>query len=466
MSSLASRLRVTRAVGNQAPRWPYRINRASPLVPGEPVFLGLTPGLRAPLDISIPRHAIATQVAPARAILDGGHAFDFNGSSQYIDYADEEDFDFATGDKMTVAFTVVPRGMGGGLEHILGKWGQSSNADGWAVFGNTVSGAISLVWDNGNESDDYVSTTSLTNGAAYRVVFVRDGTTEQRAYVNGKRVETKTSSTTVSNSAAAFAVGHQASISGRHFDGILGNVLILKGVAWTDAQARHDYDPQTRWGLYDELGLRTFVLPAPTGAAVTTLDLSLEAAVRRQFALTMDLDAAVQAVRSAQTDLHAAVQREAQADADLNAALQAAQTLSSALSAAVSRVLTVSASLDASLTGDGISFVLASLEAAVRRLVTTSSGLDAAVETAVTTLADLDAVVALAGEAAAALDAVVERVAVLLGAGLDAAVLGTPSLTARLDAAVGTVILPAKSRTGTHPGRGATYVIPPGDRRH
>ncbi|MFQ5774185.1 MAG: hypothetical protein ACE5GS_06695 [Kiloniellaceae bacterium] len=199
-----------------------------------------------------------------------------------------------------------------------------------------------------------------------------------------------------------------------------------------------------------------------------------DAALARLVAMTAELEAGIQTVRTAQAGLQAAVQGAAEKPAVLDGVLQAAQTLTGAIEAAVSRAFVMAASLDANLTGEGIKVLAASLDAAVRKLVPVAAGLDAAVREARATLAGVDAAVALESGLAAVLDGVAKRAALLAGVGLEAALRGTTDFSAALDAVIGAVVLPGRTRTFVVPARGGhsvhgdvrTLVVPAGNRRH
>ena len=491
MSALSSRgavLRAHRAIGGRAPLWPFRINRGSPhaedLIAAFPLMNGsgtveLLSGRLGGESGPVPATEATFGAAPADAQVRGVFAPEFGGAftDDAILYDDPPStWELTQTNRITISAWIHPRSNGESAQPRIVDTDASRTGDnsGYTFrFGNDTFNTSQrrLDFSYNGLGGDFRAT--MANDTGYvlnewnHVACVADlDAGAVRFFRNGDFLQQDSIKTgSINASGDPLAIGRDSQRAAREFDGWIMDLRIW-GRTFSDRQVRGLYDPQTRWDLFEELSPRPIVLPAAAGAAAKTVDLSLEAAVRRQVALTANLDAAVRAVRSAQANLQAAVRAEFETDADLEAALQAAQSLSATLDSAVARVLTVTASLDASLTGEGISFALASLDAAVRRLVIASSGLDAALERAATTLAGLDAVVALGGEAATALDAVAARVAVLLSAGLDAAVLGTPSLAAALDAAIGTVVLPAKSRTAIHPGRGPIYRIPPGNRRH
>lgn len=181
------------------------------------------------------------------ATFDNSRDFE-SGNSEFFEHADNAEFDF-TG-AFTISAWVKPETNTSGT--IVGKWvGPNKN-----YLFQLSSGKIQAIGSSDGSTDDVSVTggTTLNTGTWYHVAVVYEPSTRLEVYVNGATDGTDSSSVPASlhNGSSAFRVG--AHTGGAYYDGLMNDVILTKGTAYSDAQISDLYDlygtaPATALGI-------------------------------------------------------------------------------------------------------------------------------------------------------------------------------------------------------------------------
>ncbi len=467
------------AVGNKAPRWPFALDRASPLArelaATWPLFAGPGVGLKDHSGNGAHLVLGAGTLEPSWATRPGldARALDFDGGDEvHVAAGDVAALDI-TGDRITLSAWIRPDDTGNANgRRIVSKRTDSGGSDVYALFTITPSGGE--IWFRlriGGADRNLVFATAVTTGIWQHWAGTYDGTT-MRLYRNGVEVASQPQTGNIANSARAVHLGHREG-EARHFDGAIANAAIWSRCL-SAAEIRALYNPSTRWDLWRELAVPRIFPEIAGGVTARTRSASLAAALQRQVSLSAVADAALRAEAVLTALADAALQRVVPRSAGLDAAAKAIKSAQVDLGAALKRSLEATAALDANLTSQGLSQRVAGIDGAIQRLNALSGALEAALRASIQGAAELDAWLALNLSRTAGLNAVARRGYQLSGTALQGILRATPDRAAALDAVIGLVIAAAASRTHKVGARGRNRVaggqrrsvIPSGSRRH
>ncbi len=159
---------------------------------------------------------------------------DFNGSSDYATVADDSDLRLATGN-FTVEAWFRLDSVGSDDIHLLSKRDSTTSWDGWVlgVTGTASPYGSGQVFFARSESDDIVSSTSVTTGAWAHVAFVNDPTAgEVRLYLDGVE-EDAAAMASPNSTSSSLLLGRDSATSAGYLDGQLAEVRISQGARYS-----------------------------------------------------------------------------------------------------------------------------------------------------------------------------------------------------------------------------------------
>lgn len=154
----------------------------------------------------------------------------FDGTGDYIDTLDSEDFNVGSGD-FTIDFWVRVPSLPGS---VLGVFGQESAAGTDASFQCLIDsfGQIELTI-NSDSSSKSKKTSAITVNTWNHVAFVRNSNV-LRVFTNGSMDTLDVTGFIVHNSAAKFTIGRLGELVGYNFNGWIDEFRFSKGIArWT-----------------------------------------------------------------------------------------------------------------------------------------------------------------------------------------------------------------------------------------
>jgi len=152
----------------------------------------------------------------------GGHtlgAYNFAGNGNYIELANEANFDFST--VFSVTLWMKTNGFTNAWEQLIGK-GDSA----WAIERQNTQNTLSFTTFNASGvSDNLVGTTNVANNAWHHVAVVFTGTTKT-LYVDGQVNATKTYNQTLRNNNVKVRLGFNSEFTTGQYGGFLDDVRI------------------------------------------------------------------------------------------------------------------------------------------------------------------------------------------------------------------------------------------------
>ena len=469
-----------RAIGNEAPAWPFAIDPGSPqargLVEVFPFWEGAGTALNGLADSGI---AGSFQGSPTWAVQStfGKPALDFSGDGG----TDEVSFGNIQHARLTfdwdTAFSIWIRcrpdrfdqddgtlfAKTGGtntsrqlllrIDQTTGNtevYANAGGAGGWTLIltGSAVTVDHDLV---------YVLTNDGSKTAAGVKLFVYDLTTH--SFVDNGAAAT-TAPQDGSDQTGACSMGRRQGSD--EFDGLIDE-LRFYSIALTPAEVAHSVLPETRWDLYREDHVPQ-VWPAVAGGPIV-VTASLQSVLRRQASIFGALDSALRAELLLSAVSEAALRATKVQAVGIESAVLALKAAQGDLDAALRDARESLTALDASLTSEGLSQRIAALNAAVRRLKDRSASLEAAVAAVGVGTAGLDAPLAFGLQGSADLDLVAALSVERSDSVLEAVLRAMNDRIAALDAVIGMVAAAAGSRTlkvATH----RSHAVPAGKRRH
>lgn len=165
----------------------------------------------------------SVQVDTAQSVF-GGASILFNGASDYLSLADNDDWDFGTGD-FTIDFRVRFASIGA-THTLLSNYAGSSS--GWAVQLRDTGTTLNFSW-----GDALLVTRSWSpsTNTWYHVAIIRAAGVIG-LYVNGTLLgATASVSTSLSGSSAALNIGRLPTLGLQYFAGWMDEIRISKGIA-------------------------------------------------------------------------------------------------------------------------------------------------------------------------------------------------------------------------------------------
>lgn len=172
-----------------------------------------------------------------------GNARDFESSSaQFFDHADAAALSGPGDDDFTICLYINPESQADG-NALVSKWPGGGNSEYLLRWVN--SGGIRLQWfcsADGSAADNVIASTfgALSNGTWHSVVAVQDSVNNEiRLYVNGTKDSTSHAGG-VFNGTGSFFVADDG--GGARFDGLMDELVIIKGYAFTDADATEHWN--------------------------------------------------------------------------------------------------------------------------------------------------------------------------------------------------------------------------------
>lgn len=166
----------------------------------------------------------------------------FNGSSQYMYYADHDDWDFGTGQFLLGGW--FKRG-GSDVYEMITHGGNGGVVDvaGWSLMSGSSSNLAFYVYQNGSTLLVNISVNglTLTSGTWYFVMVTRDSSGRFDLWLDGVSIGNATYTPTISygTSELRLGVSHEGN---RYFLGSMDEIVIVKGVAPTAAQMLEYYN--------------------------------------------------------------------------------------------------------------------------------------------------------------------------------------------------------------------------------
>ena len=175
-----------------------------------------------------------------------GNAYNFDGSSGFIDIESEDDFNFTDGVN-DVAFTIR-------------CWVKLNSANVQMLFGKAESGAleyyfriiggkISLQLFSLNNTASHKRRDTIANvntGSWTQIVVTYDGFSDIKIYQNGVEESTNNASNGVYSNMAKTNTSVQISrnkfVNSQFINGKLDELVVIKGEAWSDVQVLEDYN--------------------------------------------------------------------------------------------------------------------------------------------------------------------------------------------------------------------------------
>jgi hypothetical protein len=176
-----------------------------------------------------------------------GGSMSFNGTTQYLSLADNNAWDFGSGN-FTVEgwfFTSVSASYG----CMVGQISSTAQAitSSWGLYPSTTSGVPNLIFSLQGVGVYTVAASSVATplNVWTHLAAVRNGATIT-LYLNGVSVGTSNVSTTaLVQSAATLAVGRAGDYNGDYFNGLASNIRIIKGTALYTSNFTPSTEPLT-----------------------------------------------------------------------------------------------------------------------------------------------------------------------------------------------------------------------------
>lgn len=159
----------------------------------------------------------------------------FDGTGDWIDTPDSEDFNFGTGD-LTIHFWLKRLAGGAGiLQRILGQADvalTNSSSSMYAVINNSNSLGITVcIGSSGTTSTSTITITDTTTW--HHIAYVKSGNT-LKVYIDGVGNTGVTVSGAINNSSQVFSIGRAGAYASDYLFANIDELCILKGTAkWT-----------------------------------------------------------------------------------------------------------------------------------------------------------------------------------------------------------------------------------------
>ncbi|KKT91319.1 MAG: hypothetical protein UW91_C0034G0002 [Parcubacteria group bacterium GW2011_GWF2_45_11] len=176
-----------------------------------------------------------TAVNDAKVVGGGkiGNALSFDGTGDYLEVADNSDWDFTASDG-SIDFWVYPNSVSGG-QSLVGQ--TNSGADGnWFIY---IRASAELGVGLNGSTEIASSGYSLIAGAWFHIAVVKSGNTT-KIYKNG--IQVASSTTDVWNNATTFLRIGGGGATFCNFNGYIDELRIIKGTALTPDQIRQAYE--------------------------------------------------------------------------------------------------------------------------------------------------------------------------------------------------------------------------------
>ena len=437
------------SIGNKAPVWPYALNRISPQAKGLVAWWPGDPS-RSPNLFDLGGYNIHAVIQDTAELLwvpgpFGGWVVDFSGdpanANAMAESAHHPVLDI-TGDITLSCWMALDTFTGTG-RGLIAKTNGTTQWD-YDFFVFTASRQLRFYSDaTGNLA---AANTALATGVVYHVGIARRGS-NWTYYLNGAPDGTVTNGAALGSRSIGITLGSEGSgVPTTNYNGRIWDIRIYN-VGKTAVEMAAMFEPETRFELFEELPVPRIWPEAASGTAGSSVNASLQAALRQQASLSASVEAALRAELTLAATADAALARAFSGVPGLDAAAQAIRIAQADLDTALRGALERGAGLDASLAGLGPSQRSAALDSAVRKLNSRVVALQAALGTDAKGAALFDAMLAFEVQGFAGLDAVAQLGARLGESVLEAAVRVTGSRAAALDAIVGLVAAAAAGRT-------------------
>jgi hypothetical protein len=211
--------------------------------------------------------------------VDYGGSVSFDGGNDYLDVADNSEFEFGSGNFTLEAFinyTGNP-GTGNSTYTIFSKWNNQSspNDKGFILRISDDGGGDNLQWfytTDGSTNRITTGNTVLSPNTWYHIAFVRNGSTG-RFYINGTQDSTTVSfgGDSIRDTGNNFRIGANLDVGSinQEFNGLISNVRVVKGTAVYTSNFTVPTSPLTAI-----TNTKLLCCQSTTSATVATVDIS------------------------------------------------------------------------------------------------------------------------------------------------------------------------------------------------
>ena len=175
---------------------------------------------------------------------DNSGIFDFDGSGDYVSYADQSPYPLRNwwDQAWTVEYWMKADAFGqssNGGSNVVGCTTLSTTGEAWS-FGPEENGEVQWYYYNGS-IQTVASGKTLSTGQWYHLVFAFDGSTGMKIFVNGTLEKSASVSGTPTGTSATFSIG-RITASGNDFNGKISNVRVYNGKGLTGTEVTQNYN--------------------------------------------------------------------------------------------------------------------------------------------------------------------------------------------------------------------------------
>ena len=158
----------------------------------------------------------------------------FDGTGDYIQLADHDDFDLGTGDFTLDAWIWQQNSAASDSHHIINKWSSTGTGKDYILrIGESTGNKLQLLYTNDGSTNIIVTGDKpISNHTWYHVVAMGVSDTI-KLFVNGSQQASTGTQGTIHNGTEPLAIGAQtnAGSPSQYFDGYISNARIIKGSA-------------------------------------------------------------------------------------------------------------------------------------------------------------------------------------------------------------------------------------------
>ena len=191
--------------------------------------------------------SITNAVWKAEDLCKVGKCLYFDGTGDYVSFADDANLDMAASDNVTVEAWFRTPDISSGTRTLVSKE-EATGADGGYRIEMNSSGQIRFGIDSDNDTFPLYFVTSSSaydNNKWHHIAAVKDGTSTMTLYLDGQSVGTTSITSTDASNADSFYIGSYFDVSASNgFSGFIDEVKVLR-IARTAAEIKADYAGET-----------------------------------------------------------------------------------------------------------------------------------------------------------------------------------------------------------------------------